>query len=479
MHKRILPEGFDFGMPAVELIGSYSGGLHKEAMLKRASAFEDIIPELKKTANREYLHVITTGAYETYGPNANGDSWNGDSFLHKCAAPAPGAKVEIMFDGGLAKYHDATYTKNGAVFQEHKTTRDHVDNSGEIIAARYNPIMKRGELIIAVDTGKWARRLQKKANGQDIFLSVGADVPRDVCLYCHKEAKSFAEHCDHFKQANLRLMDDGTRVSVMNDTPTFYDISGVDVPADRLAFVLRKVASGEMQAKEASLDALLSLGARRPKLLTKAALLLAKLSKMEKELGAMVKGDEDVMKDSDEAKDNFLLRVENFPSDEVIDECNKSGILLTPDVFLKLIGKETDRPELFEDCADGDYQCDSLFQDMEEDPEFDRDLTDGSFDQAMPTDLGLHEIVGKFVKDLGVTRPALNAKAIMIVIRPGNEKPKEVRKEAGLAKKAADAVRRTYARYVLSFCGGQSEDTCQLALRKLAVYNNNKSRITV
>lgn len=31
---------------------------------------------------------------------------------------------------------------------------------------------------------------------------------------------------------------------MINDAPRFYDISGVNVPADKMAFVIRKVASG-------------------------------------------------------------------------------------------------------------------------------------------------------------------------------------------------------------------------------------------
>jgi len=71
MQKRILPEGFNFDVPSVEIIDTYSKGLNKTAMLKRASAFDDVIADIKPKKNRTYLHVITTGALETYGPNRN------------------------------------------------------------------------------------------------------------------------------------------------------------------------------------------------------------------------------------------------------------------------------------------------------------------------------------------------------------------------------------------------------------------------
>lgn len=78
--------------------------------------------------------------------------------------------------------------KNAKVYQEHQTEREGAKASGFVKAARYNHNMHRGELLIAVDTDKWRRRLDKKANGQDIFLSIGAELPFDICSVCHNKA---------------------------------------------------------------------------------------------------------------------------------------------------------------------------------------------------------------------------------------------------------------------------------------------------
>ena len=121
MKKSFLPESFNLDVPSVELIGVGSKGLDKTAMVKRASAFDDVIEKLEKKANRTYLHVITTGAYEQYGPNMNGDGWNGEAFELKFPPPENMAKKAMMLDGGLAKYHDPTYMKDGFVYQEHQT----------------------------------------------------------------------------------------------------------------------------------------------------------------------------------------------------------------------------------------------------------------------------------------------------------------------------------------------------------------------
>lgn len=476
MNKQTLPESFDFGMPSVELIGVGSKGLDKTAMVKRASAFDDVIEKLEKKPNRTYLHVITTGAFEKYGANANCDAWNGESFVLDIPYPEDKKTASVKLDGGLSKYHDDTYMKDGAVYQEHKTKAAGVDPSGEVISARYNPVMQRGELLIAVDTNKWADRLQKKASGRDIYLSIGASVPRDLCVLCGRSAKTASQHCEHFTKHRGQLFDCGKVACVMNDTPSFYDISGVDVPADRIAFVLQKVASGET-TKQASLEAITSYGVRKPMLLTKAAGLLTKLSKIEKEIQGIVEGDKDIdldaFKDSDAAKKDFIIAIQSYPSDEIIDGCNRKGILLSPEMLFKILGKDCANGDVLCSCDDdscGDMSC--LMQELEDDEDNRNNiLLDGSFDQVMPADLNLDRILESFIPEFGVTDPAIQAKSIHIIItnKPRKREDKQ-EKEASFNKYAQEALRRTYARYLISFAAQNDDAACENALMKVAAY---------
>ena len=470
--KQVLPESFDFGMPSVEIVNVGSKGLDKTAMLKRASAFEDVLDKVEKKPNRTYLHVITTGAFEKYGANANGDGWNGDSFELEFPYPEDMNKKSYVLDGGLKKYHDDTYMKGGAVYQEHQTKTAGVDPSGEVIAACYNEPMQRGELLIAVDNDKWRDRLQKKASGKDIYLSIGASVPKDVCVICGRFAKTASEHCDHFKKHRGQLFDCGKVACVMNDTPSFYDISGVDVPADRIAFVLRKVASTEpVLAKEASAEALMTLGCRRPMLQTKAASILSKLAEMEKKIEGIIEGDKDVdleaFRDDDDAKKDFVLRVENYPADEVIDSCNRKGMILSPGMLFKILGHDLEDDNLLSKCDDtccGDTTC--IMQDLDNDDDKNTELLDGSFDQHMPADLNLDEILNKFLPEFGASDGAINAKIIKVTISPRAKK--EQTKEASFNKLAQQALRRTYARYLISFAERNNDQTCFNALMKVA-----------
>lgn len=402
----------------------------------------------------------------------NCDAWNGDYMDWEFPYPENPQQKTAHFDGGLKKYHDDTYMKGGAVYQEHQTKTAGVDPSGEVIAARYNTDMQRGELLIAVDTEKWRDRLHKKASGKDIYLSIGASVPHDCCVLCGRMAKTADQHCDHFKRHRGQLYDCGLTACVMNDTPSFYDISGVDVPADRIAFVLRKMASvpGTMQ-KEASLDALMTMGSRRPILLTKAASILSKLAEMEKKVQGIIEGDKDVdleaFRDDDDAKKDFILRVENYPADEVIDSSNRKGILLSPGMLFKILGNDLEDGDALKACGDdccGDMSC--MMQELEEDEDRNTELLDGSFDQHTVPDLNLDSILDMFAPEFSAGDGAINAKIIKVTISPREHKEQE--KKASYNPQAEAALRKTYARYLISFAAQNDDSTCMNALMKIA-----------
>ena len=475
MDKQILPETFDFGVPSVDIVECGRKGLDKTAMVKRASAFDDIIGDIKPRPNRTYLHVITTGAQEYYGSNRNGDDFPETNQHVVFPHPENEKRASYDTDGGLKKYHDKTYMDKAAVYQEHHT-KD-TDPSGEIIAAKYNDDMHRGELLIAVDTNKWHDRLEKKASGQDIFLSMGCKVEKDVCRACGRIAKTASEHCDHFKKMRCEVLEDGTQCSVINDAPHFYDISGVDVPADRIAFVLRKVASGE-QVKEASLEAVTVKGVRRPMLLTKSAQILSKLSKLEKQVEGFIEGDkqddDDTFSDDEDAQKDFTLRVRNFPADEVIDSSSRKGILLSPGMLFKILGKEIggDVGEALCECDDDSCgDCSAMMREMEDDDETrNNSLLDGSFDQHFTPDLSLENILEDFMPEFSMRDPEVKRRSIHIVIIGG--RPRSQKKEASLTQTpmAQEALRRTYARYFISFAAQNNDATCLNALRKIASY---------
>lgn len=316
-----------------------------------------------------------------------------------------------------------------------------------------------------------------EVEGDHTYNAEGADVHN--CVICGRQAKTASQHCDHFKHHRNEVYDCGMRACVMNDAPDFYDISGVNTPADKIAFVLKEVGSGDSLKKHASLQdtlvaARLVAPTRPPMVLTKAAQILHKLSRMEKQIEGIIEGDNkpdtDAFKDSDEAKKDFLLQVENFPAEEVIDSSSRKGILLTPEMLFKLLGKESeDADSVLKECDDeccGDMSA--MMRELEDDEDANEELLDGSFDGHPPVDLNLDAILEKFIPEFGMTDPALNGKAIHITIIGMAPKKDKVDKKASFNKLAQEALRRTYARYLISFAAQNNDSTCMNALMKVA-----------
>lgn len=505
LYKTIVPDAMQLGQNPVQILKISSKGLDKTAaMQKRAAAFTDVIANIQPVQKKAYLHVITTGAYQAYGSQRNGDAFNQDYLtIHPPLAKTASAKT-IQLDGGLKKYHDSSYTSGKAkVYQQHQTQQQGAQASGIVKCARYNDNMHRGQLLIQVDAQKWAQRLNKRASGQDIFLSIGCSEDHDVCSVCGNIAHTLKQHCDHVNMHKLAVYQDGTRCCMFNDAPSFYDISGVNVPADPIAFVLRKVASGAPTQKVIAASRYM-VGTRPPMVLNKAASMLNKLSKMQKALICKL-SDDPIFQDRDQAIQDFLKAVQNYPADQIISGCNRKAILLSPKMLFKIIGKQTDQRELFNMFADSCPCCGQhIMQDMQKDDLFASQLRDGSFDTITPVDLNLDRILQSFMPQFGVSRPAINGKAIRITIRIGSrpeqekdqttivkamesqqrdQSPNTIRfvdnkhmddnAQQSVQKKASlinDQFRRTYARYVLSFAQRNSQDTCNLALQKIARY---------
>lgn len=220
MKKLIMSGSQDFDDVPIRLIDVHSRGVDSDWMRKRAAVLSDEIQSIRPEPNRTFLHLIAMGATEAYGPNRNAD----------------GFRKQALID------RHGTFVSNGHVYKNH-VNKDPKKASGIVKCSAYNEPMSRVELVIGVDNDKWSGELQKLANGEDISYSMACTVPFDVCNICENEAKHRGEYCDHMKKMAGRILDDGKQVYVDNPNPTFFDISGVFRPADRIAYNLQKVAS--------------------------------------------------------------------------------------------------------------------------------------------------------------------------------------------------------------------------------------------
>ena len=160
------------------------------------------------------IHLIAMGNSDQYGFNRNGDYFAGD-VLEKRAH---------------------TFVTNGHVFREHRN-KDPKKALGQVKWAGYDPKgMQRVELIIHIDKDKAEEEYEMAKKGSALNFSMSCRVPNDRCSCCGNEAKTQARYCDHLKYNMGRYMDGFHKYAfAYNDMPTFFDISRVKTPADRIA----------------------------------------------------------------------------------------------------------------------------------------------------------------------------------------------------------------------------------------------------
>ena len=239
MIKFVSPSGWDFDQRIVEPVKVSNRGLighDRHEFLKRAShAFLPLLDNVKFAADEVPVHLIALGASEAYGPNRNGDG----------------------FKEATCRQHHDTFVKFAKFFRNHKNKAERGDPFyGVVKASAYNEDMRRVELLCALNSEKSAAErnggfvadveLEKIARGDEIPVSMACRVPHDVCSFCKHAARNRDEYCTHTKCAaggcreNLtRLVKVGNdlhHLHVDNPNPTWFDISRVFRPADRIAY---------------------------------------------------------------------------------------------------------------------------------------------------------------------------------------------------------------------------------------------------
>ena len=178
--------------------------------------------QLKPPDGMTGIHLVALGDAEAYGMNRNGDLFSKEACV---------------------KYHD-TFVKYGHVYQHHQNKNPDTQGLGTIKAAAYNPDMHRIELYIWADNEKSHDHLERLEKTGEVSFSMACKVPYDRCSICgaiRKQAGDKGE-CDHIKYQLGKVAEDGRQIGTYNDEPTWFDISFVGRPADRIAWNL-KVAS--------------------------------------------------------------------------------------------------------------------------------------------------------------------------------------------------------------------------------------------
>ena len=230
IYKSILTSAYEYG---------YVPSLHS---LSKTAGVENLAPAIQKALTnfqpepgKAYVVVTALGSGEYWGPNRNGDYFPEDALINRALT---------------------TYRAGGLVYRQH-ANKDPKLALGKIIAAGYNTLMRRVELLLGVDESIAPDIAAKIRAGEPQDVSMGASVPYDVCSICGHKSRTRLEYCDHLKNHMLEFMPDGRQVYAINEVPTFFDISFVKRGADPTAKTLLKVAS---DAKTAEMKKRIPLG---------------------------------------------------------------------------------------------------------------------------------------------------------------------------------------------------------------------------
>ena len=186
-----------------------------------ATIFHMEYDQMKPPKGMTGIHLVALGDSDAYPMNRNGD----------------------LFPKEACEKYYPTFVRYGHVFEHHRN-KDPNKAIGQIKAAAYNPDMHRIELYIWADNEKAHDHLERLEKTGEVPFSMAAKVPNDRCSICNaiREKPGDPTECDHIKYSLGKIAEDGRQIGTFNDQPTWFDISFVGRPADRIAWNL-KVAS--------------------------------------------------------------------------------------------------------------------------------------------------------------------------------------------------------------------------------------------
>lgn len=413
---------------------------------KCASDTKEFIKGIKPDKDHSYVHLISTGALEWYGPNKRGDSFNETGGIYKPTEPYCKEASEVELDGGLTKYHNPTFQANGKVYREHHSIVEDASNKplGEVVFATYNQPMHRGELVVKLSNEEWKDDLERLAKGKPCYYSMGCLTPDDVCSVCGKRTNpnDTKNRCEHLKDHLLEYTDKGVQVHAITDHPIFYDISRVARPADKIAFSLGKVASdrgplpvipvrmvdGSMSRRADRLDLIMKIAAEEKTMTEQEKVPVEDVSKEDKETIKKLKG-------KDGGKVLIILR--------------KHNTMLPPPAFLELLAGDGNVPHdalpLIGEHLDG------IFNSLLKDGSINGFVDDGTYD-GDADDKEIEDLVLPLIRRYSFDDVPFQKRIIRITICPGSKIASDRRM---IVTPGADALAaklaREYARYQLSF----------------------------
>jgi len=204
-----------------------------ESLTKHASVGSDYFKSITPVPGHSIVYVLALGSWERYGENRNGDGFPENPYREMEDPP-------WIAPGDVLTAHYKTFEQFGHNYRHH-VNKDPKKAVGSVMKAFWNPLMHRVELLVDLEDSKAPDLAERIQAGEYPPVSMGTRVKYDVCDICGNRAPTRAAYCDHLK-FQMKQIIEGKRVCALNPSPKFFDISWVFRPADRTAFMLKKVA---------------------------------------------------------------------------------------------------------------------------------------------------------------------------------------------------------------------------------------------
>ena len=452
-YKVIYPDSFNFqaGTKTVSKLDYSNGKWYVPGLTsKTASDIDIFVSGIKPDKDHSYIHLISLGAYEWYGPNKRGDGFNESGYTFRPPHPCDKDHITIDLEGGLKEFHNPGFMSNGKVYREHHSILSGGEPQGEVVFATYNEPMHRGELVIKLENDKWADDIAKIEEGKPTYYSMGALCKNDVCSICGKRiSPNSDERCSHLKDHVLEIDADGNQAVAITDHPIFYDISRVARPADKIAFSLAKVASEDDFVNSVvplpTMPATL-LDTLNNRMRVNRLDLMTKIASEEKYITV---NNQLPVKLSDSEDEEVIKKIKTEDVPKVIFILKKHRAVLPPTTFIRLVGGEDTGIEsampLIGECLSG------IFGKMLHSPNLKDFIEDGTYEGEECCDNDLFNTVLPLINKYSLNEEPVRRRIIRVVISPSIKMASEgkvfTRKSYSLAQKLA----AEYARYQLSF----------------------------
>jgi len=189
--------------------------------------------------------VLAMSAWEYYGPNRNGDGFSERAVI----LPGVNNGIPVIDQTETLPAHHKSFETTAHNFLHH-VNKDPAKAVGRVMQSFYNWDMHRVELLLAVDETKAPQICKRIMDGEYPGVSMGCRIRYDVCTICGNRAPTRKEYCEHvngkdFEFGMNTILPDGRQCAVLNPCPCLFDISWVWRPADRVGFMMKKVARSE------------------------------------------------------------------------------------------------------------------------------------------------------------------------------------------------------------------------------------------